>query len=141
MNKAITVGSLSSLGLLAIYFAIVTLVSGWDFAQSQFATYWYYVVTLALGFGIQVGLYQHLKRVMMVQHGGAVVATTGATSTAAMLACCAHYLANIIPLLGVVGVVTVIAQYQVQLFWVGLAFNLAGIGYLALKVRKAGVAL
>src|SRR3989344_781729 len=118
MSKAMIVGSLSSVGLLAIYFAIVTLVSGWDFAQSQFTAYWYYVVTLALGFGIQVGLYQHLRRVMAFQHGGAVVATTGTTSTAAMLACCVHYLANILPLLGAVGVVTLVAQYQVQLFWV-----------------------
>jgi hypothetical protein len=37
----------------------------------------------------------------------------------------------------VTGFVSVVAQYQVQLLWVGLAFNLAGILYIAPKVIKA----
>lgn len=33
-------------------------------------------------------------------------------------------------------IITVISQYQVQLFWVGLAFNIAGILYMIQQVRK-----
>ena len=42
--------------LLAIYFGVVSLISGMNFALEQFAAFWYFIVPLALGFGIQVGL-------------------------------------------------------------------------------------
>ena len=122
--------------LVVVYFTIVSLVSGWDFAQGQFAKFWYFIVTLAIGFGIQVGLYSYLRNSIKGNVSRRVMATTGATSTAAMISCCAHYLVNILPILGVTGLITVISQYQVQLFWVGLAFNFAGIVYMANKVYK-----
>ena len=124
--------------LLAIYFGVVSLISGMGFAFEQFATFWYFIVPLALGFGIQVGLYTYLKN-LVGQHvaSGKVVAVSGTTSTAAMVSCCAHYLTNILPILGVTGILTVVAEYQVGLFWVGLAFNAAGILYVASMVIKA----
>ena len=136
MNGVIIKGLLATLILLAFYFTIVVLVSGWSFAQDQFRQFWYYVVTLAIGFGVQVGLYSYLKSSIKSAVSPKVVATTGATSTAAMISCCAHYLVNVLPILGAVGIITVISQYQVQLFWVGLAFNFAGIAYMANKVYK-----
>jgi len=124
--------------LLAIYFGVVSLISGMDFALEQFAKFWYFIVPLALGFGIQVGLYTYLKE-LIGQHGasGKVVAVSGTTSTAAMVSCCAHYLANILPILGVTGFLTIVGEYQVELFWLGLAFNAAGILYVASKVIQA----
>ena len=124
--------------LLAIYFGVVSLISGTDFALDQFAAFWYFIVPLALGFGVQVGLYTYLKN-LVGQHGasGKVVAVSGTTSTAAMVSCCAHYLVNILPILGITGFLAVVAEYQIELFWVGLAFNAAGILYVALKVIKA----
>lgn len=96
------------------------------------------LISLAAGFGIQMGLYAYLKR--LVAHPSAsksVVAVSGTTSTAAMVSCCAHYLTNILPVLGATGLVTIAAQYQVQFFWVGLAFNFAGIAYILPKVMTA----
>jgi len=66
-----------------------------------------------------------------------VVAASGTTSTLAMISCCAHYLTNVAPVLGATGLVAFAAQFQVELFWVGLAFNLAGIGYVGNKLFKA----
>ncbi len=124
--------------LLAIYFGVVGLISGLTFAVEQFAKFWYFLVALAIGFGIQVGLYTYLRN-LVSQHGasGKIVAVSGTTSTAAMVSCCAHYLANIVPILGVAGFLTVVAEYEVQLFWVGLAFNAAGILYITSQVVKA----
>lgn len=131
-------GSAALLLLLVIYFVVVSLISGTDFALEQFAQFWYFIVLLALGFGIQVGLYTYLKN-LVGQHraSGKVVAVSGTTSTAAMVSCCAHYLANVVPILGVTGFLAVVAEYQVELFWVGLAFNAAGILYVASKVIGA----
>lgn len=124
--------------LLAIYFGVVGLISGMKFALDQFAEFWYFIVPLALGFGIQVGLYTYLKN-LVGQHGasGKVVAVSGTTSTAAMVSCCSHYLVNILPILGVTGFLAVVAEYQVELFWLGLVFNSAGILYVAAMVIKA----
>ena len=128
-------GILATLALLTMYFGVVSLVSGFRFAQVQFLRFWYFVVALAIGFGIQVGLYSYLKAIVK-NVSPKVVAASGATSTAAMISCCAHYLVNVLPVLGAVGIITVISQYQVQLFWVGLVFNFAGIVYMANKVSK-----
>lgn len=124
--------------LLAIYFGVVGLISGTGFAFEQFARFWYFILPLSAGFGIQVGLYIHLRN-LVGQHGasGKVVAVSGSTSTAAMVSCCAHYLVNILPILGVTGFLAVVAEYQVELFWVGLAFNAAGVMYILSRVINA----
>ncbi len=124
--------------MLAVYFGVVGLISGMEFTLGQFAKYWYFIVLLALGFGLQVGLFTHLKR-LVGQHGasGKVVAVSGTTSTAAMVSCCAHYLANILPILGVTGFLAVVADYQIELFWLGLAFNAAGVMYILSRVVDA----
>lgn len=130
-------GIIASTILLGVYFAVLTLVSGWSFAQTQFADFWYFIISLVIGFGIQIGLYQYIKDLVHSGQGmGKVVGVSGTTSTAAMISCCAHYLVNLVPILGVTGLVTFVAQYQVQLFWVGLASNIFGIGYMASKIIK-----
>ena len=131
----------ATVALLGIYSGVLSFISGWDFAVSQFAAFWYFVLPLAIGFGLQVGLYVYLRQLATHDHGGKVVAASGATSTASMISCCAHYLTNIVSVIGAAGIVTVVAQYQVELFWVGLAFNAAGLGYIISKVVAARVHL
>lgn len=136
--KSLIWGTAAFVLMLAVFFGVVSLVSGWNFTLEQFAKFWRFIIALALGFGIQVGLYTTLRQLVGQQKmPGKMVAASGTTSTAAMVSCCAHYLVNVLPVLGVTGFVTVVAQYQVQLFWLGLAFNLTGILYIAPKVIKA----
>jgi len=124
--------------LLAAYFGAVSLVSGWRFTLDQFSEFWFYIVPLAAGFGVQVALYVKLREVVRRGMGtGSMVAASGTTSTAAMISCCAHYLANVAPVLGATGLVSFAAQYQVEFFWVGLAFNAAGIAYVGGKLAGA----
>ncbi len=135
--KPVLYGLFASTILLGIYFAILTLVSGWSFAQDQFATYWYFITGLAIGFGIQIALYQYIKNLVHEGLGmGKVVGVSGTTSTTAMISCCAHYLVNLVPILGVTGLATFAAQYQVKLFWVGIFFNITGIVYMASRIYK-----
>ncbi len=127
------------LALLLFYFSIVTAVSGWQFAKAQFFAFWYFLVALAAGFGVQIGLYTYLKQEVKTINAaisGKPLAVTGTTSTLAMISCCSHHLANIIPILGIAGALTIVAQYQIQLFWVGLAFNALGIAYIINKIIK-----
>jgi len=127
--------------LLVLYFGVLTLVSGWSFTLSQFSDFWYYIVPLAAGFGLQVALFLKLREVVSrAKEAGALIAASGTTSTAAMISCCAHYLANVAPVLGATGLVAFAAQFQVELFWVGLAFNAAGIAFIGTKLWKASKA-
>lgn len=135
IRKSVLFGLLGMLGLLGFYFLILTLVSGWEFAKFQFFSYWYFIIALAMGFGIQVGLYSYLRNIVQHQNGsGKIVAVSGTTSTAAMISCCSHYLVNILPILGITGFITLISQYQVQLFWVGLVANFLGIVYMLKRI-------
>ena len=135
--KPIIQGIVAAAILLAVYFTALTLVSGFHFATDQFAQFWYYIASLAIGFGIQIGLYGHLKAVVHAKDpSGKMLAVTGTTSTAAMISCCAHYLVNILPVLGVSAFASFVGAYQVQLFWVGIAFNLLGIVYMISRIMK-----
>lgn len=136
--KAAQLGILALAVLLGVYFGLLTLVSGWEFTLEQFGLYWPYIVALAVGFGVQVGLFVYLRRLLSGSGAhGKVVAVSGTASAAAMVSCCTHYLVNILPIIGAAGLVTLVAQYQVELFWVGLAFNAAGIAYIGSKVIAA----
>ena len=131
-------GVLASGLLVAAYVGVLTLVSGWKFTMVQFSEFWFYILPLAAGFGLQVALYVRLRQLVHPSKDTrTVVATSGATSTAAMVSCCAHYLVNVAPVLGATGLVTLATQYQVEFFWVGLAFNAAGIAYIGNKLWNA----
>ena len=127
-------GLLASVILLSFYFGVLTLVSGWEFTVEQFVEWWPYIVTLAIGFGTQVGFFVYLRRAVHGVASGKVLAATGTTSGAAMVACCTHYVVNLLPVLGATGLVSFVGSYQVELFWFGIASNLAGITYIGRRV-------
>lgn len=135
--KSAIYGIVASAILLFLYFSVVTFISGGQFAVSQFSKFWYFIVSLAIGFGVQVGLYNYLKSIVHQRNASSgVLALSGTTSTAAMLSCCSHYLVTVLPILGAAGFISLISQYQIQLFWVGLLFNAAGTIYLVDKIIR-----
>lgn len=124
--------------LFAVYLGLLTALSGLAFTLEQLASYWYFILPLAAGFGVQVGLYTRLKQAVgRSGTGRAVVATSGTTSAAAMVSCCAHYLVNLLPVLGASGLVALATQYQVEAFWVGLVANGVGMAFIATRLFGA----
>ena len=63
---------------------------------------------------------------------GASVGAGGATSTIAMLACCAHHVTDVLPILGLTAAATFLAQYRLAFMVVGLGTTLLGIGFMLL---------
>lgn len=135
LAKSLMWAFFASIILLVIYFLTLNFVSGFRFTLEQFFQYWYYIISLAVGFGIQVGLYVYLKNIIH-KNEKKVIAVSGTTSTIAMISCCSHYLVNILPIIGIAGAVTIVSQYQIQLFWLGLSANLLGILYMGSKIYK-----
>jgi len=52
-----------------------------------------------------------------------------------MLACCAHHVSDVLPILGVSGAAVFLGAYKTPLLWVGLVMNLVGIAYLVWQLR------
>jgi Cu+-exporting ATPase len=134
LAAAMAAGVFASALILTLYFTTLTLVSGWQFTIEQFVEWRPFVLALAIGFGVQIALFVYLRRAFHTAASGKVVTATGATSTTAMVSCCTHYLVNLLPVLGATGLVSFVALYQADLFWLGIASNLAGIAYLGSRV-------
>jgi Cu+-exporting ATPase len=134
--KSIGKGVAGTGGLLGLYFLIVGAVSGWAFARSQFLQNWNWIGGLAVGFGIQIFLFAYLRALHRERMSGAVVAATGMVSGLTMVACCAHYLVNILPIIGISALAAVVGQYQQELFVFGAVSNIAGIVYMARQLFK-----
>ena len=71
------------------------------------------------------------KRLFLpVAHAGPSGALTGASggmSTVAMVACCAHHVTDVLPILGLTAAATFLAQYRIAFMLVGLSTTLLGI--------------
>lgn len=136
MIKSIGKGVIGFAGLLSVYFLVVGSISGWEFARGQFIANWIWIGGSAVGFGIQIFLFTYLRTLHKERMSGPVVAVTGTTSGVTMIACCAHYLVNILPIIGISAFAAVIGQYQQELFMVGAVVNIAGIVYMARQLVK-----
>ena len=129
-------GALAAIALVAFYLGIVTLAQGWGHAVQQLGDDLPFVGAIVAGFGTQVGLFAYLRGVHAHAAAGGVATSTG-TSTAAMLACCAHHLVDVAPVLGLSGAAIFLNAYKTPLLWLGIAMNLIGILYLARKIHQA----
>lgn len=123
-------GVLAAGGLFALYALPMTVLNGWDATIGQFRALWYLMVPLAVGFGIQVGLYTRFSR------GRTTVTAGGLSGGAAMLACCAHHATDVLPIVGLSAISMIIAGYQVPILLTSLAINAVGILFLIISLSK-----
>jgi hypothetical protein len=128
-------GLLAALVLLGFYLGLITLAQGWGHALQQLADDRWFVGAIMVGFGTQVGLFTYLRSLQAQAAVGGMAASTGA-STTAMLACCAHHLTEVLPVLGLSGVAIVLNAYKSPLLWLGILMNLAGVSYLVWQIRR-----
>ncbi|PJA70249.1 hypothetical protein CO155_01240 [Candidatus Pacearchaeota archaeon CG_4_9_14_3_um_filter_35_19] len=131
-DNSILYGLLAGAGLLVFYLAVVSAFQGMEFAFINLRSLWFLVFPLAIGFGWQVGLFASIKHTAQIN---GIVAGTGAVSAGGMLACCSHFLLNMLPFLGAAGLATVLMEYQAWFLGVGLLANVAGIRFM-LKHKK-----
>ncbi|UCD81512.1 MAG: heavy-metal-associated domain-containing protein [Desulfobacterales bacterium] len=146
--RAYLFGVLASFAIVGLYLGMNTLTSDWYFARVQFSEYRWWIISLAVGLGIQVSLYtlfrDHRRGKKKTAANSSMAASSG-VSVVAMMACCSHYLATVIPLLGVsflsATAVASLGQYQPYFFLAGIVSCLFGIGFMARMMRKHGVFL
>ncbi|HZD55722.1 MAG TPA: hypothetical protein VE136_03295 [Anaerolineales bacterium] len=128
----VAAGLAGSIFLTAVYFGIVSWAESPQHAVDLFWEDRAIVIPIILGFGVQASLYTVLKKrlfvpVASVGPSGALTGAGGATSTAAMVACCAHHVTDVLPILGLTAAATFLAEYQTLFMLVGLGTTILGI--------------
>lgn len=134
-SNAVFYGILSGVGILFFYILVLTIFQGADFALLNFRKLWYWVIPLATGFGIQIGLYSSIIHTATIN---AEIATSGGVSGGSMVACCTHFILNAIPILGLSGLATFLMAYQKWFFALGIASNILGVFILVKHKRTMG---
>lgn len=137
-------GLLGAFFLTGLYFGIVSWAESPEHALDFFWQDRWIVIPILLGFGVQVGLYTILKKrlfvpVTSVGPSGMLTGAGGTTSTVAMVACCAHHVADVLPILGLTAAAAFLAQYRTAFMLVGLGTTIAGILvmlFILLKERR-----
>jgi hypothetical protein len=126
-------GLAGMLGLMLLYLGIVTWAEGFDHALDLFWDDRWIVLPIIMGFGIQAALYTILRKRLFVPvsieagSSGKLMGASGATSTAAMVACCLHHVTDVLPILGLTAAATFLAEYRILFMLVGLGMTLLGI--------------
>jgi len=123
-NNSILYGIIAGIGLLIFYLSVVSIFQGIGFAFLNLRSLWYLIFPLAIGFGTQIGLYFSIKHTAMLT---GTVASTGTISAGSMLACCSHFLLNMIPIIGFSGVALFLTKYQAWFLGFGILSNFVGI--------------
>lgn len=139
------VGLGAGAGLIVLYLAILSLAQSPSHALEQLSQDRLWVGLIALGFGIQAGLYAYLRVIISAMQLAGATAMAGAgttSSTVGMIACCAHHLVDVAPLLGLAGasaltpIVTFLAEWKIPFIVFGLAVNVIAIVMSVRLIRR-----
>ncbi len=135
--------------LSTVYMGIVSLAESPKHAVELFWQDRWIVIPIIVGFGVQAALYIVLRKRLFVPeasegHSGKLMGAGGATSTLAMVACCAHHVTDALPVLGLTAAAAFLAQYRTLFMLIGLGTTLVGIAVMSvilLRERRKAVRL
>jgi len=124
-RRSLRWGVTASGALAGFYVTVLALSGGWEHLANQARTDWWLLTPIILAFGTQVALSVELGHRHRTQH---LAATTGTgASSVGMVACCAHHLVDLVPLLGAAGVAGFLFDWRIPLMTAGLAINLLAV--------------
>lgn len=138
MHKPIMVGVSGSIGLLTVYFGILSLANSPGHAIEEFANLWYWISILVVGFGIQLGLFSYIRINIRKKSPGATaeVAAAGGISAGSMVACCAHHITDVLPLIGLSAAALFLVKYRLSFILLGVFSNIVGITLMLSIMQK-----
>lgn len=141
MKSHFLVGSAAAIALFLVYLGIVTPAQGLRHSLEQAASQWYLIAPLSAGFGIQAGLFSYIRRSIKARKASATasVAASGGISGASMVACCAHHLSDVLPVLGIAGIAGLLAQYQSIFLLLGVLSNVVGVAVMLEVMQRTGL--
>lgn len=141
-RRSLEWGAAAATVLTLFYALAVGFASGSaDHLVEQARQDWFFLAPIIVGFGTQVTLVVELRRRHRSSHGALAAGGTGAgASTVGMVACCAHHLADLLPVLGATGAAAFLLDLRVPFMVAGIAVNAVGIAAAARRLRRMGPA-
>lgn len=131
-------GVVGALALVGVYLGIVAWAQGPDHALELLWDDRVFVGLISAGFGTQIGLFTYVRLLQRALDRRSVALTgagTGASSIS-MVACCAHHLADVVPVVGLSGLAVFLVEFRSPLMLVGLATNALGIAVMLRALRR-----
>ncbi len=141
MKKHIIIGIAAGTSLFVIYAVTLVLLQGFEHTLEQTARLWYWILPLSFGFGTQIGLFSFLKQSLREKRAAETTsaATSGAISAGSMVACCAHHLSDVLPLIGLTGLTIFLTKYQTLFMIIGIMSNIIGITIMLDTIQRLGL--
>ena len=142
MNRRVALslglGLLAALALVGLYLGIVTWAQGPDHALELLWSDRTFVILISAGFGTQVGLFTYIRLLQraMARESVALAGAGTATSSISMVACCAHHVVDVLPILGLSGLAVFLVEFRTPLMLLGLGTNLVGIVVMARQLMR-----
>ncbi len=135
---SIALGLTGALALTGLYLGIVAWAQGPAHALELLWGDRLFVGLIAAGFGTQVGLFAYLRLLQraMARESVALAGAGTATSSVAMVACCAHHLADVLPIVGLSGLAVFLVDLRTPIMLLGIATNLVGIAVMLRQLRR-----
>ncbi len=137
----LSAGLLGMFLMASIYFGLISWAESPQHAMDLLYQETWLIIPLFIGFGIQTALYVVIKKRLFFTgtdsgHPGTIAGTGGATSTLAMVACCAHHVADVFPILGLTFAATFLARYQRTFMQAALLITVGGIIVMIITLLK-----
>ena len=141
MNRnAVRAGIIGAAALALFYALVVGIAGGLDHLGQQTIEDWPWLVLIIGGFGTQIGLFAELRRRKRLHADVRAAAGGGAGASAVgMVACCAHHIADLAPIIGVSGAAVFLTEYRIPIMASGVAINALGVFLAARKLRRTSV--
>ena len=137
-------GLLAGTLMLVLYAGVLSIANSPKHAFEQFLYMWYWLLPLIAGFSLQAGLFVYIRNRMLELKArgasGGSLAASGGMSASAMVACCAHHLTDLLPLLGLSAAAIFITRFQSVFLLVGIVSNVLGIIYMLKVIQKNALA-
>ncbi len=134
-GRSIRIGALGASALSAFYIAVIGWASGADHLATQAAADWPYLTIIIAGFGTQLALLAELRHRHRARHLEQAAGGAGAGASAVgMVACCAHHIADLVPVVGASGAAAFLTDWRTEFMLAGIAINAAGVAVAARRL-------
>lgn len=123
--------------VIGINFLVLYLLDFPSMATQVAQNYLILLILLIGGFGLQVGLFTYYNGLNAL--GCSTTIASGGISGGSMILCCSHYILNLLPFLGAIVGISVLAKladYTVYFLWFGIISNGVGVGVIYRQVKQ-----
>lgn len=129
--KAVLMGLIHAVGLLAIYGLVMrVLTDSWSIAETEFLQLRWEMFAVLGTYGLLQATLSFFETLHL--KSAKAMASSG-LSSGAMIACCAHHLADLVPFLGFVQVFSIVTEYQSELMFFGAIVNSFVLGWIVVQ--------